>query len=237
MMTVQTRYRWLATIAMIVAISITIVTDAIAQKRSSSFGGSRSASRSYTAPRTVPPPRSFGGTRSYSTPRATPPTSFGRTRTAEPLPFGAPQRAAPAAPFPRAVGTPLASGESYRRSYGVPRRQEVRTIPTPEGQRNVIVHSYGGYSDGLLMGYLLGQTSWLWFTPFHPAFYYSQPYYVQRPDGTVEYFPPTFSLAKLMFVLIVVGTIVFIVWVIIRNRRAQQGLMGRPTLTRSSFGG
>lgn len=235
MMTVLTRCRWLATIAMIVVVGITIVTDTIAQKRSSSFGGSRSASRSYSAPLTMPP-SSFGGTRSYSTARATPPTSFGRTRTAEPSPFGAAQRAAPAAPLPRAVGTPLATGENYYRSYGIPRRQEVRTIPTPEGQRNVIVHSYGGYSDGLLMGYLLGQTSWLWFTPFHPAFYYSQPYYVQRPDGTVEYFPPTFSLAKLIFVLIVIGAIVFIVWVIIRNRRAQQGLIGRPTLMRSSFG-
>jgi hypothetical protein len=87
------------------------------------------------------------------------------------------------------------------------------------------------------MGYLMGQTSWLWFTPFHPAFYYSQPYYVPRPDGTVEYYPPTFSPAKVIFMLIVVGTIAFIVWVIIRTRRAQRRMLAAGDLSRSSFGG
>lgn len=151
-----------------------------------------------------------------------------------PSPFTAPRSSM----APRALGTPLGSAESYRRSYGIPRREEVRTIPTPEGQRNVVVHSYGGYGDGLLMGYLMGQTSWLWFTPFHPAFYYSQPYYVPRPDGTVEYYPPTFSLAKLLFVLIVVAAIGFVVWVIVRNRRLQRGqIAGSGDMSRSSFGG
>jgi len=87
------------------------------------------------------------------------------------------------------------------------------------------------------MGYLLGQTSWLWFTPFHPAFYYTQPYYVPRPDGTVEYYPPTFSMAKLLFVLIVIGVIVFIGWVMVRNYRMRRGIMGARDLSRSSFGG
>jgi uncharacterized membrane protein len=87
------------------------------------------------------------------------------------------------------------------------------------------------------MGYLLGQTSWLWFTPFHPAFYYTQPYYVPRPDGTVEYYPPTFSMAKLLFVLIVIGVIVFIGWVMVRSYRMRRGMMGARDLSRSSFGG
>lgn len=210
--------------------------DAFAQRRSGSFGGSRGASRSYSVPRSAPP-GSFGGSRSYRVPRSTAPRSFGGTRTQAPaMPLSA-RQSLPSSSIPRSIGTPLNSPESYRRSYGIPRRQEVRTLSTPEGQRNVIVHSYGGYGDGLLMGYLLGHTSWLWFTPFHPAFYYSQPYYVPRPDGTVEYYPPTFSLAKLLFVLIVLGAIVFITWVIIRNRRLQRGMIPSREGWRSSFGG
>ncbi|GIV55064.1 MAG: hypothetical protein KatS3mg039_1582 [Candidatus Kapaibacterium sp.] len=224
--------RWLSRLALIGAALVLIAGDAAAQRRGGSFGGSRSAVRSYSIPRSAPPASSFGGRRSASVPRATPPTtSFGRYRSESPtLPR--------AASIPtRAIGTPLGTPESYRRSYGIPRRQEVRTLTTPEGQRNVIVHSYGGYGDGLLLGYLMGQTSWLWFTPFHPAFYYTQPYYVPRPDGTVEYYPPTFSLAKLLFVLIVLAAIAFIVWVIIRNRRVQRGMLSAQRLSRSSFGG
>lgn len=224
-------WRWILVAATCVGILLVSIGDAYAQRRSGSFGGSRGSSRSYSVPRSIPP-SSFGGTRSYGTPRAAPPRSFGQMRTNQPtMPLSGIRSS-----VPRAVGTPLASPENYVRSYGIPRRQEVRTLATPEGQRNVIVHSYGGYGDGLLMGYLLGQTSWLWFTPFHPAFYYTQPYYVPRPDGTVEYYPPTFSLAKVIFILIVVGAIGFIVWVIIRNRRVQRGLMVGE-LSRSSFGG
>ncbi|GIV53024.1 MAG: hypothetical protein KatS3mg038_3545 [Candidatus Kapaibacterium sp.] len=229
--------QWIGAVLGIAVVVLLLSSDAFAQRRSGSFGGSRGASRSYSVPRSAPP-SSFGGSRSYSVPRSAAPRSFGGTRTQEPaMPLSARQPLSRSSSIPRAIGTPLASPESYRRSYGIPRRQEVRTLPTPEGQRNVIVHSYGGYGDGLLMGYLLGHTSWLWFTPFHPAFYYTQPYYVPRPDGTVEYYPPTFSLAKLLFVLIVVGAIVFIAWVIIRNRRLQRGMLPSREGWRSSFGG
>lgn len=243
---------WLSRVLVLTAVLVVVAGDLVAQGRGSSFGGSRGASRSYSVPRSAPPPSSFGGSRSYSVPRsAPPPSSFGGSRS-----YSVPRSSLPPSSFGRSgsggspvalprssnrstwsLGTPLGSPDSYRRSYGIPRRQEVRTITTPEGQRNVILHSYGGYADGLLMGYLMGQTSWLWFTPFHPAFYYSQPYYVPRPDGTVEYYPPTFSPAKVIFMLIVVGTIAFIVWVIIRTRRAQRRMLAAGDLSRSSFGG
>ncbi|MCS7303313.1 MAG: hypothetical protein RML15_07485 [Bacteroidota bacterium] len=228
----QLLWKGIVAVGGLVALLLVSVEFTYAQKRGGSFGGSRSSSRSYSIPRSAPP-SSFGGSRMYTPPRATAPSSFGRVRPQEPITPFAPSRVA----VPRAVGTPLPSAESYRRSYGIPRRQEVRTISTPAGPQNAIIHSYGGYADGLLMGYLMGQTSWLWFTPFHPAFYFTQPYHVSRPDGTVEYYPPTFSLSKLLFVLIVLAAIGFIVWVIIRNRRLQRGLIGTGTLSRSSFGG
>lgn len=232
--------RWIGTFIVITALTWLGTSDVYAQRQSSSFGGSRGASRSYNVPRSPSPSSSFGGSRTYRAPRSAALRSYGGTRVQQPVvPPSSPQ-AAPSpvrSAIPRALGTPLATSESYRRSYGIPRRQEVRTLATPDGQRNAIIHSYGGYGDGLLMGYLLGQTSWLWFTPFHPAFYYTQPYYVPRPDGTVEYYPPTFSMAKLLFVLIVIGVIVFIGWVMVRNYRMRRGMMGARDLSRSSFGG
>ncbi|MCX7929363.1 MAG: hypothetical protein N2663_01380 [Chlorobi bacterium] len=217
---------------LLIVMLILAVEDGWAQRRGSSFGGSRGTSRSYSMPRSAPPTSSFGRQRSLRSEPVSPPSSFGQSRM-QPA-----QLQSSRASVPRSIaGTPLSTPENYRRSYGIPRRQEVRTLQTPEGQRNAIVHSYGGYGDGLLMGYLMGQTSWLWFTPFHPAFYYSQPYYVPRPDGTVEYYPPTFSLAKLFFVLIVIGALAFIVWVIVRNRRLQRQSFDDKLLSRSSFGG
>lgn len=216
-------------VALALAILAVSTLDALAQRRGS-FGGFRS-SRSYTVPRA---PSSFGGTRQYTVPRSTAPRSFGSSRLNGTSSVMPPPRVSSSG-F-RAIGTPLPSADYYRRSYGIPRRQEVRTITTPEGPRTVIVHTYGGYGDNLLMGYLLGQTSWLWMLPFHPAFYYTQPYYVPRPDGTIEYYPPTFSLAKLIFVFVVIGAIAFIVWVIIRNRKLARGMLAGQ-LGRSSFGG
>ncbi len=224
--------RWLAHLALVCAALAVVVVDATAHPRGGSFGGVRGGSRGYSMPRSASPPSSFGGRRSTSVPRATPPPqSFGGYRSSSP------QSSGRVGILPRAIGTPLSTPDNYRRSYGIPRRQETRTITTPEGQRNVIVHSYGGYGDGLLMGYLMGQTSWLWFTPFHPAFYYTQPYYAPGPNGTVEYYPPTFSLAKVLFVLVVIGALVFIAWVVIRNRRLQRGMRVAGELSRSSFGG
>jgi lipopolysaccharide biosynthesis regulator YciM len=44
-------------------------------------------------------------------------------------------------------------------------------------------------------------------------------------------------MAKLLFVLIVIGVIVFIGWVMVRNYRMRRGMMGARDLSRSSFGG
>ena len=78
-----------------------------------------------------------------------------------------------------------------------------------------------------MTGYAMGRTSWMWYMPFHPAFYYSAPPYVVRPDGVAEYYPPTFSFAKLFFTILIVGAIVFVIVTVIRNRRrAQMGYGG-----------
>jgi hypothetical protein len=84
-----------------------------------------------------------------------------------------------------------------------------------------MVHSYGGYTDGLMMGYLMGRTSAMWYTPFHPAFYYSRPVYVNNPDGTMEVYPPTFSFFRLFLGLAVLG---LIVWLVMRFFRRRAGV-------------
>ena len=57
----------------------------------------------------------------------------------------------------------------------------------------------------------MGSTSMLWMMPFHPAFYYSRPNYVENADGTVSVYPPTFSWGKLFMTLIIIGVIVYFV--------------------------
>lgn len=177
-----------------------------------SFGGSRSSggSRSFGSPRTSTPQKSFGGTRS-SAPKAIPNTPQGRVSS-----FG---------------GNRMSSGTQYTQKYGTPRRTETRSFAGANGvQQNYVMHSYGGYGSGLMTGYMLGHTPWMWSTPFHPAFYYGRPYYVTNPDGGVEVYPPTFSYAKLFFTLIIVGAIIFIIYVMIRGRKS-----GRGNYSQSSF--
>jgi len=86
-----------------------------------------------------------------------------------------------------------------------------------------------------MTGYAMGRMSWMWYTPFHPAFYYSPPPYVVRNDGVVEYYPPTFSFGKLFFTLFIVGIIVFVIYVIIKNRRKRLS-NSNSDWTQSSFG-
>ncbi len=163
---------------------------------SRSFGGSRSARPSYSKPSTPSKPTtSFGSSRQSTSPAPRAATSFGG-------------------------GTRMSSGSEYTQKYGTPRRTDVMSRPNGSGgYQNYSVHNYGGYGSGLMTGYMMGSTSWMWGMPFHPAFYYSRPYYVQNPDGTMDVYPPTFSFTKLIFTLIVLGAIVFIIYVIIRNRR------------------
>lgn len=187
--------RWFAILG-IALMAFMLLSETAEARRGRSFGGSR---RSFSRPK--------------STPRSTP-RQRTQTRTTTPKPktsFG---------------GTRLSSGQSYRKSYGVPRRTEQVRLPNNRtaGSPGVTAHYYGGMGDRFMMGYMMGTTSWLWFTPFHPAFYYSRPYEVQNANGTREVYPPTFSWGTVFLVVLVVGGLIFIGYVVIRNRRnrAQQ---------------
>lgn len=197
--------RFTGAIAVIAMLFIFLAPD-IADARGSRSGGGRS----------------FGGSRkSFSSPRK----SFSTpSRPSTPQSMN---RGTPSKPKSSFGGTRLNSSRDYTAKYGTPRKS------TPANQlgseyagkvpNNYVIHSYGGYGSGLMTGYMMGSTSWMWMMPFHPAFYYSKPYYVNNPDGTVGVYPPTFSFEKLIFTLIIVGAIIYIVVRIIRRRRSSSG--------------
>ena len=171
---------------------ILIYPDILEARGGRGFGGSRSFGRS----------RSFGGSRSYT-----------RSRS-----YSSPATRQSVAPRTSFGGTRLSSSQQYTSRYGTPRK----TIPagTMSGvPRNYVVNDYGGFGSGLMMGYMMGHTSWMWSMPFHPAFYYGRPHYVENPDGTMSVYPPTFSFTKLIFTILIIGAIIYIIYVIIRNRR------------------
>ncbi len=161
--------------------------------------------------------RSFGGSRSrsFSSPskkNATPPIS--RSTQRQKTSFG---------------GKRLTNANEYKAKYGQPRKvsQPGQISGVPGNYR---INQYSGFSNGLMMGYLMGQTSWLWFMPFHPAFYYTRPQYVENPDGTIDVYPPTFDWGKLFITLIIVGAIVYYIIKIIQRKK----LASRAT-SQSSF--
>lgn len=208
-----------------VTLGFLVVPDLDAGGRGGSFGGSRGGGRG----------GSFGGSRSYrsySSPRynsSRPAPSSGYNGGSS---FGG-SRSSGTSMF--RSGGRMNSAQEYTRSYGVPRRTETTPLRGSDGvSRNYVFNQYGGYADGLMTGYAMGRMSWWWATPFHPAFYYTAPPYVMRPDGTMEYFPPTFSFGKLFFTLLIMAVIVFIIVVMIRNRRRRMG--DSVDLSQSSFG-
>jgi hypothetical protein len=197
-----------------------------AEARRGSFGGSRGfSSRGFGGgSRSFGGSKSFGGSRkSYtprSTPRRSPSTSFG-SRRSSPSNFRTSPGSLRSKTGSSFGGSRLSSSKDYTAKYGVPRK----TIPAGTDSRfpsNYVVHSYGGYGSGLMTGYLMGSTSWMWAMPFHPAFYYSRPYYAQNPDGTMDVYPPTFSWSKLFFTIIIFAAIVYIIYAIIRSSRRKR---------------
>lgn len=150
--------------------------------------------------------RSFGGSRSRTF--STPPkkglnTPMNKSTQRQKTSFG---------------GKRLSSANEYRAKYGQPRKvsQPGQTPGVPAHYR---INEYGGFSNGLMMGYLMGHTSWLWFMPFHPAFYFTRPQYVENPDGTIDVYPPTFDLGKLFITIIIVGAIIYYIVRAIQRRR------------------
>ncbi len=142
---------------------------------------------------------SFGGRRggSFSRPRSTSTRSSSTTRssgtTSRSSSFG---------------GARQMSSQQAKAKYGVPRRTETKTMTGANGLPvNYNVHHYGGFSSGLMTGYLTGNMLWYMTVP---AFFYSRPVYVTNPDGTKDVYPPTFNWGKLFFVLLIIAAIVFL---------------------------
>lgn len=186
------------------------------------FGGSKSSGGLFGSK------KSFGGSRSSSSKGSSgfgsrSGSSFGGTRSSNATSFG---------------GSRLNGSRDYTAKYGVPRQTSTFTGRNAYGaNQNYVVNNYGGYGSGLMTGYMMGHTSWMWSMPFHPAFYYSRPYYVTNPDGTVGVYPPTFSLSKLLFTLMIFALIVYIIMRIIKNRRLGNGSSySSYNRSQSSFG-
>ena len=172
-----------------------------------SFGGSRGFGGRSFGRSYSRPGSSFGGSRSSS-------RSYNRGSSS----FG---------------GKTLTTSQGYVSRYGTPRKtiQGGGTSGIPSNYR---VMDYGGYGSGLMMGYMMGHTSMMWMMPFHPAFYYSRPYYVNNPDGTVSVYPPTFSFGKLLFTLLIIGGIIFLIYRYIKNKKGGGSYYSRQE-SQSSF--
>lgn len=157
--------------------------------------------------------RSFGGSRSFRPQQSTSPRSFNTQRQQRVTSFG---------------GTRITKQQAQAK-YGIPKKVDQTTKVDPNGiQRTYNIHHYDGYASGLMTGYLMGHTSWLWMMPFHPAFYYSRPYYVQNEDGSVDVYPPTLSFTKILLGLIFFAFIFWLISKFIAKRRSQK-------IGRSSF--
>jgi cbb3-type cytochrome oxidase subunit 3 len=207
-------YRISGLVAIIAATLFMILPlDALAQRRGGgSFGGSR---RSYSAPRGGG--GSFGGSR-RSSPSTAPRTSPTPRSGSGPTRYGN-------APTMRNSmgGTRMTSGADYTSRYGTPRRTESRAFTGSNGQRsNYVVNQYGGMGDGFMMGYLMGSIPWYWSMPFHPAFYFSRPYTSVNPDGSTAVYPGTFQWGTLFLTLLIIGGVLFIGYVWLRNRRRKR---------------
>ncbi|MGQ9819730.1 MAG: hypothetical protein ACUVQ1_07395 [Candidatus Kapaibacteriales bacterium] len=204
-----------------------VVTQLYSQNsKRSSFGGSRSSPfRSFSSPKSMTPKFSFGGNRTTSPlPRSTNPISE-------------PRVVPPRSSFGGKVSSNIFLQSHILKKYGVPRRV-ITSRELPNLPSNVSVNHYGDFASGLMMGYLMGHTSWLWFMPFHPAFYFGPPQKVVNPDGTIAYYPPTFDWGKFFMTLIIIGSISFIIFQYFKNRRKSfsYGRGSSRELSKSSFG-
>jgi len=160
----------------------------IEARRGGRGGGSFGRSRSSAPPRTQQAPRASRSSSLPSNPAKTP--SFGGKRITK---------------------------EQATAKYGVPRRtSEVVTNNQLGQQMNYRLNDYGGFSSGLMYGYMMGNMAW-WMTI--PAFFYSKPVYAENPDGTVDVYPPTFDFGKFLVTLIVVFAIIYLIRAIIFSRK------------------
>ncbi len=213
----------LTTVALLCVLGMFVVGESVAQRRSGgSFGGSRGSSSRSSSQSKASPPGSFGGARTspQMAPNrgAVPPN--GQPGMKQNIPNNSSGFVGGNAPRSSFGGSRLGSGNDYRKSYGIPRQTTPQTLPGYSSP--VMMNRYGGFSDGLMMGYMMGHSSWMWSMPFHPAFYYSRPHVVYAPDGVTvqEVYPPTFSFLKMVLTLLIVGGIVYVIIRVVRARRS-----------------
>jgi hypothetical protein len=193
-----------------------VIADFSYAKGGKSSGGSRSfgGSRSTSSPQRVSPPATNNTQR-----QAAPSSSFGGSRSVSKPPTNAPA----ANNMSSSIGGARNYNHDYSAKYGAPRRT-ITSNQMPGLPNNYRVNDYGGFSSGLMTGYLMGSTSMMWSMPFHPAFYYSRPTYYNNPDGTVSVYPPTFSFMKLfMGIIIFVVVLALIIWIFRKIKRARSG--------------
>ncbi len=210
--------RILGLLTIIFALGVFLAPDYAEAKRRGSFGGRSSSFKSKSS-------------RSKS--------SFGKKRSNNKLNKNS--RTATRSSVPKSKqssfgGSRLSNKQAYTSKYGAPRKTSTYNGKNAAGtnQRYVMNH-YGGYGSGLMTGYMMGSTSWMWAMPFHPAFYYSRPYYVNNSDGTIGVYPPTFSFAKLLFTLMIIGIIILIIRAVLRARKRRLAGSGGSN-NYSSFG-
>jgi len=153
--------------------------------------------------------RSFGGSRSRSRSRArTKSRSNAQQKRAKQK---AVARKREAAKKPSFGGSRMKSAAA-KKKYGTPRRTTQMTGKSASGvQQNYNVHHYGGYGSGLMTGYMMGSAMWYWSTPFHPAYYYSKPVYVENSNGKYDVYPPSISYSKIFIVIAILAVIVYFI--------------------------
>ena len=192
--------------------------SATSQPRSSAFGGNRSTTSSpSTSSSSSKPSSAFGGTRSTSPSASRPSTStsnsFGGTKSTNSPSYATPRSGGTSLNGNRMTSTQAAS------SYGTPRRTYNQTY----GGSNIRVNDYGGFSSGLMAGYLAGRIMSPAWHPFSGSFYYGRPTYVYGPNGQIEsVYPPTFSFFKLFLALAILGAIIFVIYKIVTRNRNKE---------------
>jgi hypothetical protein len=205
-------YRFFIALMCLTFLAVFILPDQ-ADARGGSFGGSRGGGSFGGG-------RSFGGSRSFGNSGSG--SSFGGSRSGSSglsgRSMGTVTRSTPSG-LSSFGGRRLGSSGDYTARYGAPRATMPAQQLNSSMPANYMVHDYGGFGSGMMMGYMMGQSSWMWSMPFSRQFYYSKPYYVENADGSVDVYPPTFSFGKLIFTLLILGAIGYIIYVIIRNRR------------------
>lgn len=160
--------------------------------------------------------RSFGGRSSRSSRSRSNKKSFGNKRSSSK------SNLKPAAPAkkPSFGGTRMSASQA-KAKYGTPRKTSTVSAKNSLGNNTQYrVNNYGGFSSGLMMGYMTGQmTSMMWMG----SLFYSRPVYVTNENGMTSVYPPTFSFTRLLIFLIVIYVVYRIIKAIVKSRKPSGG--------------